>query len=146
MGKPFSKSLTWSIVIILVVLTIQGLTGFYVSTNAMFPTSVSHSLTGMYKELQQAGNVALYHGLWVIVLLIFSILVLVLSFKTKILSVTVISILGLLALIIATLGGLLFVYSGFQTDAYSALMEYSFIVAWVLYLIEFYYAYVYHTS
>lgn len=68
-----------------------------------------------------------------------SLIVFVLSLRTKAKSFQISSILALATVISAAVGGVLFVFSGFQDNGNSAQMSGSFIAAYALYFIELYF-------
>lgn len=125
----------------IVVLTIQGWTGDFVNLFSPFPGGgVSPSVVGLVSALSNAGALALYHGLEGASLVVLSIIVLALSFRSsKARSIRIASLLATAAIVSATIGGVLFVLSAFQNNANSAQMGGSFIGAYAFYFIELYY-------
>jgi heme A synthase len=141
--KPSNKNqgtIRISVIIALVILTVQGWTGDYANLFAAFPTSVTVSMPGLFQALSGAGALVLYHGLEGLVLLILSIIIVVLSFTTsKSRNVRIFAILGTLSIISAAAGGILFVLSSFQNNANSAQMGGSFICAYAFYFLVLYF-------
>jgi glucan phosphoethanolaminetransferase (alkaline phosphatase superfamily) len=134
------RSLQYSISGILVLITIQGLVGNYVNLFAVFPTgSVSTSLGGLAKAVQQAGISTTFHaalGFWILAPSVF---VLVISLRQKLSSIRITSIVAFFFVIIAVSGGLLFVFSGFTANGNSAQMFTGFIIAYAFYFLELYF-------
>jgi heme A synthase len=134
------NKLRFFLIAMLVILSVQGWTGDYVNLFSVFPTgAVSSSANGLLQALQKAGQVPLYHAFEGFLLLAFSLVVLFLSLRTKAKSVQVSSILGFAAVVSAAIGGILFVFSGFQDNGNSAQMGGSFISAYAFYFIELYF-------
>jgi membrane associated rhomboid family serine protease len=80
-----------------------------------------------------------YHAFEGVLLVVLSLVVIGLSFKSKPRSLRILSILAAAAVISAVIGGVLFVLSGFQNNANSAQMGGSFIGAYALYFLELYF-------
>jgi cytochrome bd-type quinol oxidase subunit 1 len=113
------KGLRVSIVITLVVLSIQGWTGDYANLFATFPTgAVSATLVGFWQAVGSSGALVLYHAVEAILLLTLSFVTLALSFRRR--TGRLFSTLGTPSVISAAIGGILFALSGFQNDANSA--------------------------
>jgi len=126
---------------VLTVLTVQGWTGDTVNLFAVFPSDPAPSSFGGFSQaLIEAGPILVWHAFEGGLLLILSLLVLALSLRKKPRSVLVCSLLGLLMIVSATIGGILFVLSGFQANPSSAQMGGSFIGAYAFYFLELYYA------
>ena len=134
------RRLRFSIIVLLVLLSVQGWIGDYVNLFAVFPTGpVSNSLSGFAQALQQAGLAETFHASLGFLILALSVIVLVLSFTQKLASVRITSILALIAVVSGVIGGLLFVFSGFTDNGSSAQMGGSFIGGYAFYFLELYY-------
>ena len=134
------KNLKISIVVLLILLSIQGWTGDYVNLFAVFPSGpVKISFGGLIGALEGAGFMEVFHASLAVAILATSIFIVILSFRAKAKSLSVPSILGLAAVVSAVAGGLLFVFSGFTDNGYSAQMGGSFIGAYALFFVELYY-------
>jgi hypothetical protein len=128
------------IIATLVILSVQGWTGDYVNLFSVFPTgAVNSSANGLLQALQKAGQIPVYHAFEGFLLVAFSLVVLILSLRTKAKKIQVSSILGLAAVVSAAVGGVLFVFSGFQDNGNSAQMAGSFIGAYAFYFLELYF-------
>jgi len=126
-----------SIVITLVLLSIQGWTGDYANLFASFPTgAVGATLAGFWQAVGNSGVLVLYHAVEAILLLTLSFVTLVLSFRRRV--GRLYSILGTASVISAAIGGILFVLSGFQNNANSAQMGGSFIAAYAFFFLTLY--------
>ena len=134
------RSLQVSIIALLVALSVQGWLGDYVNLFAVFPSGpVSVSLGGLTQALQNAGIMEVIHASLGFFTVAVSVVVLTLSFKKRVNSLRVTSLIGLAAIASATAGGLLFVFSGFTNNGNSAQMGGSFIGAYAFYFLELYY-------
>lgn len=134
------NKLQFFIIATLAILSVQGWTGDFVNLFSVFPTgAVDFSANGLLQAVQKAGQIPVYHTLEGFLLVAFSLVVLILSLKTKVKSVQVFSILGLAAVVSAAVGGILFVFSGFQDNGNSAQMGGSFIGAYAFYFLELYF-------
>jgi hypothetical protein len=130
-----------TLIITLVVLTVEGWTEDSVNLFATFPSgSDSNSLEGLVSALFDAGGLTAYHAFQGDAIVILSLVVVGLSFKVKPMSIRIISILAAAAVISAMAGGVMFVLSGFLNNTDSAQMGGGFIVAYALYFIELYFA------
>jgi hypothetical protein len=128
------------LIVTLVVLTVQGWTGDYVNLFAAVPSGgVSHSFGGILSALSDSGDITVYHAFEGALLVVLSLVVVGLSFKSKTRSLLILSIVAAAAVISAAVGGLLFVLSAFQNNANSAQMAGSFIGAYAFYFIELYF-------
>ena len=138
---PTLRSLRLSIVMAIVILTVQGLTGNLVNLFAPFPGgSVGQSFGGLTTAISNAGVLTAFHAFEGALLITLSLVVLGLSFRSKDRSLQILSTLATGAVISAMVGGVLFVLSGFQNNADSAQMGGSFIGAYAFYLFELYFA------
>jgi hypothetical protein len=138
-GASTYRNLRLSIVIILVLLTIQGWTGDFTNLFAVFPVHVASSLTGIIQVLYAGGILPLYHAFEGFVLMLVSIFVLILSFRfATSRPLRVFAILGFASIISAGIGGIMFLLSDFN-NAFSAQMGGSFIGAYAFYFLALYY-------
>lgn len=134
------RNLKILIVTLLIFISIEGLTGNYVNLFSAFPSgSVALSFSGLINALQGAGLLTVFHASLGVLILATSVIVLILSLRTKMKSISIFSILGLFAVASAVAGGLLFVFSGFSNNGDSAQMGGSFIGAYTFYFIELYF-------
>jgi hypothetical protein len=122
-------------------MTFQGWLGDTVNLFAVFPTGkVTYSLAGFATAVSAVGPLSIIHVLNACLLLILGIIVVIMTFKrTKSKGAKISSILGVLFILSAMMGGVLFVLSGFSNNAYSAQMGGSFIAAYAAYFIVLYY-------
>ena len=134
------KALKISIVVALVLLSVQGWSGDYNNLFAVFPVGPVHlSLNGLISALEGAGVLEVFHAVLGILLLAVSVLIVILSLRTGVKSLSIPSILGLAAMASAVAGGLLFVFSGFTNNGFSSQMGGSFIGAYAFFFIELYF-------
>jgi len=134
------RRLRYFIVAILIVLTIQGWTGDFTNLFATFPSGSFGSFPlNVFSALGASGALPLYHGLEGLFLGGFSLIVLGLSIRSKKRSIILCAILALSAIFSAMIGGVLFVLSNFQNNAFSAQMGGSFIGAYAFYFMELYF-------
>jgi hypothetical protein len=140
--KPEWRRLRLLIVLVLVLLTVQGWFGDTVNLFAVpaGPVTVEASASGLLTATVNDGAVLIIHAFIGIVILVLSVTVLAFSLKSKPRNVQVPSILGLVMVVSAIIGGTLFVLSGFTNNGVSAQMGGSFIGAYAFYFIELYYA------
>jgi hypothetical protein len=135
-----SKNLRVCIAVMLVVLTAQGWTGDYVNLFAVFPTAVTHTMSEIFQALSSAGVLAVYHALEGLFLVVLSLIVLALSFKSsRSTPLRICAIIGTGSVISAAFGGLLFVLSDFLNNANSAQMGGSFLGAYAFFFLALYY-------
>ena len=130
------------IVTTLILLTVQGWFGdsvniFLIPTT---PPNVDRSFNGILQAIENIGPILVIHAFIGLAILAFSIIVLGFSLKNKPRNVQVPSILGLVMVVLALIGGVLFVLSGFSAGGNSAQMGVGFIGAYAFYFIELYYA------
>ena len=128
------------IVVTLVALAIQGWTGDAVNLFAPPTGSVEQSLNGLLNEIVTTGFLSIWHAFEGLVILALSLLVLAFSIKSKPKSIRICAILGLVYVVVAGVGGILFVLSGGSNNGVSAQMGGSFIGAFAFYFMELYYA------
>ena len=146
MEKKVSKNLRCSVIAFLAVLTIVGFAGYNISRLApSYPAGpvISYSLGQGVQAIINGGWVAVLHALGGLLAVILSIVVLWLSFKTKMQNMKIVSTIGFLAIIVAALCGILFVLSGFRNATYSILMGWGFFISYLFYIPALYYAYEY---
>src|ERR1700733_6029708 len=79
-----TRGLRVSLAAILVLLTVQGWSGDFANLFAAFPPgAVSASMSGVLQALQRAGVLVLYHSLEGALILVFSVIILTLSFGSS---------------------------------------------------------------
>jgi len=127
---------------VLVRLTVQGWFGdtvnlFSVPTS---PVTVEASASGILTATINVGPTLIVHAFIGLMILALSVTVLAFSLRSKPRSIKVPSILGLVMVVSAIIGGILFALSGFTNNGVSAQMGGSFIGAYAFYFIEVYYA------
>lgn len=125
----------------LIALTVQGWFGdtvniFLIPTS---PATVEQSASGLFQAITNIGPVLLIHASIGILILALSSIVLAFSLRSKPRNVQIPAILGLIMVISAAIGGVLFVLSGFSNGGNSAQMGGSYIGAYAFYFIELYY-------
>ena len=130
------KALWISVIVTLVLLTVQGFTGDSINLFAVFPSQVTGTFAGFLEALSQAGGLTIFHAAEGLAILLASISAMVYSFRYRInTSARIFAIIGLTAVISAVTGGILFVASGFKNDPNSAQMGGSFISAYASYFL-----------
>jgi hypothetical protein len=102
--------------------------------------TVDASLGSILTAVVNVGPTLIIHAFIGLAILALALVVLTFSLKSKPRSVQIPSILGLIMVISAIIGGTLFVLSGFSNNGVSAQMGGSFIGAYAFYFIELYYA------
>ena len=134
------RPLRLSIVATLVLLSLQAWTGDFVNvfvTTA--PSPVQQSISGFFGAVSGAGPFLVWHAIEGILILLSAVGVLVVSLRYDRRSVKVGALLGLVSVVVAGLGGYLFVLSGFSDGGNSMQMGGSFIAAYALYFITLWY-------
>jgi heme A synthase len=134
------RPLRRSIVATLVLLSLQGWTGDFVNvfvTTAQ--SSVEGSMQGFFSAVTAHGPFLLWHAAEGFLVLLSAIGVLVVSLRYDRRSVKVSALLGLIFVLLAGLGGFLFVLSGFADGGNSMQMGGSFIGAYAFYFITLWY-------
>lgn len=123
-------------------MTIEGWFGDTVNLFSIptSPVAVEASAGGLLTAVVNVGPTLMIHAFLGILILALSVTVLAFSLKSKPRNIQVPSILGLVAVVSAIIGGILFVLSGFTNNGVSAQMGGSFIGAYAFYFIELYYA------
>jgi hypothetical protein len=138
------KGLRVSIVAILVVLSVQAWSGDVVNIFLVPPNGTktpSRSPEGFLQVVQNLGPLFAWHVYEGVFLIIFSAVLLGLSFKWSIKrSVRISAILAFFFMLSAALGGVLFVLSGLENGGNSAQMGGSFIAVYAFYFIELYFS------
>ncbi len=135
------KSLRITVVILLVLLTIQYELGMDVNVSPNLPklSPFGFSTAKISDALHQAGPVALAHAGLGSLLILLSILTAILAVGSKIRRVQIFGVLGFLSITFAATGGVLFTLSGFQQDNYSVMMASNFLLAFIFYFLEIYF-------
>jgi hypothetical protein len=135
--RPFRLT----IVATLILLSLQAWTGDFV--NVFVTTSTwsvpAQNIGGFFQAITSHTVFLLWHGMEGLLVLLSAIAVLVVSFRYRRRSVKICAVMGLIAVIIAGLGGYLFVLSGFSNGGNSMQMGGSFLGAYALYFIALYY-------
>jgi len=142
-GNPL-RALKIMTVINLVLLSVQGWTGDTVNLFASFPQGAVNGIGGALQSLGSTGGISpitLFHAMEGVAILLISIGIAVAAFRrSRLRSVRVTSLLGLLFVISAVVGGYLFVFSGFLNNANSAQMGGSFIGTYAMNFLVLYYS------
>ncbi|MGA1976018.1 MAG: hypothetical protein ABSG92_10330 [Conexivisphaerales archaeon] len=130
-----------SIAATLILLTIQGLTGNYVSIFGFtYPSGgVEQSISGFFKAVMNGGPYLILHAMVGIFILLLAVGVLVVSLLHSRIGVKIAAVLGLLFVISAGVGGYLFALSGFFAQGNTMEMGVSFIGAYAFYFITLWY-------
>ena len=133
------KPLRIMLIAILILLFFQYELGIQVNfSNLAAIPPFGFSIPQISDVLHQAGGVALIHAILGAWLVIFSIVSLILSLRSKIRSAQVYGVLSFVSIVFAAGGGLLFVLSGFQSDNASHTMATNFLLSFVLFFLELY--------
>ena len=134
------KRIEVSIIILLALISIQAFLGDNINLFTVFPMgAVVVSLGGFAQALQQAGIAVVVHAVNGFLIIAVSLAVVVFSFMMRVNKLRITSIIGLIGLIVALSGGLLFVFSGYGNNGYSAQMATGFLIAYAFYFIELYF-------
>jgi hypothetical protein len=131
------------VVLNLVLLSVQGWTGDVVNLFAAFPSGPVAGVGGAVSALLSAGPgpLAIYHAVEGVVVLLLAVGVVSVAFtRSKSRGVRVTSLLALISVASAAIGGYLFLFSGFTANGNSAQMGGSFIAAYALNFLVLYYA------
>lgn len=131
------------IVLILVILTIQGwfgdTTNLFVIPSNGFPVSGS-AMNAFFSAITSHGFILQWHAFEGILIFLLSFVVLAFSFVwSRKRGVRICAILATIMVISASLGGFLFVLSGFSNGGNSAQMGGSFIGSYAFYFMELYF-------
>lgn len=125
----------------LILLTLQGWTGdsvnVFVTTSQA--TTPSQSVGGFFSAVMNGGLLLIWHGMEGFLILFSAIGVLVVSLRYRRRSVKIGAAIGLVSVIVAGLGGCLFVLSGFSAPGNTMQMGGASIGAYALYFITLYY-------
>ncbi len=105
-----------------------------------FPVAQSSLQRALLQDVLNVGPITIIHAFIGIVLIALSLVVLSFSLKSKPRNIQIPAILGLVMVVVALIGGVLFVLSGFTNNGNSAQMGLTFILAYAFYFIELYYA------
>ena len=128
----------------IILLSIQAWSGDAVNLFAVFPQGPVNGLGGAVQALGSVGSIsplALFHAFEGVLILLLSIGMVLAAFsRSKLRSIRVTSLLALLFVIFAVVGGYLFVFSGFMNDGDSAQMGGSFIGAYAMSFLVLYYS------
>jgi hypothetical protein len=128
----------------LVLLSVQAWTGDVLVIFAAFPQGVVNTFGDAYRALQSVGwpaPLAIVHAIGGILILLLTLGILVVAFRrTKSRGVRVASLLGLISVLSAVVGGYLFVFSGFVANGNSAQMGGSFIAAYAMNFLVLYFS------
>jgi hypothetical protein len=127
----------------LILLSVQAWTGDAVNLFATLPSGAVNGLAGLLPALASAGPgpLALWHGIEGLLVTLLSIGISVSAFRrTQLRSVRIVSLLGLISVIVAALGGYLFVTSGFLNNGNSAQMGGAFLGAYAMNFLVLYYS------
>lgn len=130
-------------IINLVLLSVQGWTGDTVNLFSAFPSGQVKGFGGAFQALESAGPgpLAVYHAVEGVLVLLLSIGIAAAAFrKSKSRGIRVASVLGLLAVAAAALGGYWFLFSGFVNNGNSAQMGGAFIGAYAMNFLVLYYS------
>ena len=128
--------------IALMLLLAQFLLGMWLNLFVSFPTSLFSqpgigSMMGTMMGFMVTGGmpILMVHMMLGFALLVVSILVLAFAMGSSAPGLVLISVLGLVSVLAAGLGGLGFMFSGFQNDLFSYLMAIGFISAFTTYFV-----------
>ncbi len=145
MGNP-TETRSWrplrlSIVATLLLLAVQGWTGDFVNVfvTTTPATNVNESVGGFFQAVLNGGLLLVWHGMEGFLILLSAVGALVVSLRYQRRSVKIGAALGLITVIIAGLGGYLFVLSGFTSGGNSMQMGGTFEAAFAFYFITLYY-------
>jgi hypothetical protein len=143
LGDPL-RPLKLMTVFNLVLLSLQAWTGDVMVIFAAFPQGALNTFADAYQALQSVGwpaPLAIVHAVGGILILLLALGIVVVAFRrTKSRSVRVTSLLGLIAVLSAVVGGYLFVFSGFLANGNSAQMGGSFIGAYAANFLVLYFS------
>jgi len=129
------------IVITLIILTVQGWFGDTVNIFIAPPgTNSTVPFSAIISTIENYGFFLVWHAFEGLLLVFLSIALVVASFRwSRARSVRILSLLGMLMIVSAAIGGLSFVLSGFNAGGSSAQMGGSFIGSYAFYFMEIYY-------
>jgi hypothetical protein len=138
-GMGSVRPLRLSIVATLLLLTLQGWFGDFVNVFVTTTPTASVSYADITTAIFNQGAGLILHALIGFLIFFAGIGALVVAHRHKIRNVTIATALGLLAVLSAGIGGILFVTSGFSAGGSSMQMGGSYIAAYALYFIALYY-------
>jgi heme A synthase len=127
----------------LVLLSFQAWTGDVVNLFAAFPSGQVSGVGGAVQGLESAGPgpLALFHGIEGVLIVFLAIGIAAVALRrSKSRGVRVAGLLALLFIVVAALGGYLFLFSGFADNGNSAQMGGSFIGAYAMNFLVLYYS------
>ena len=127
----------------LILLSVQAWTGDVVNLFATFPSGAVNGIAGLFPALGSAGPgpLALYHGIEGLAITLLSVGIAISALRrTKSRSVRAASLLGLVFVAVAALGGYLFALSGFLNNGNSAQMGGAFLGAYAMNFLVLYYS------
>ena len=140
LARPEWRKLRILIVVTLVFLTVEGWFGDTVNLFMVPASSAPLDASAGFQAVLSANATLISHAFLGLGLLGLAVVILTFSLKAKPRNVQVPAILGLVMMVSALIGGILFVLSGFSNNGVSAQMGGSFIGAYAFYFIELYYA------
>jgi hypothetical protein len=122
-------------------LSVQAWTGDFVNVflTSTFPTTVDQSIGGFFQAVLSNGLFLTWHGMEGFLILLSAVGVLAVALRYHRRSVKVAAGLGLFFILVAGLGGYLFVLSGFSAGGSSMQMGGSYLGAYAMYFIALYY-------
>ncbi len=133
------KALRILLIIMLVALGIQYELGMqFIMSNPPSAAPFAFSFPAVLNALRGIGPVALVHASWGAVLLVLALVILVVSLLSGVRAAQVFGALGLLSIVSAAAGGLLFVLSGFQDDGNSHNMATNLLLSFTFYFLGVY--------
>ena len=135
------RPLRLSVVATLILLSLQLWTGDFVNVfvTTASATAPAQSVGGFFMAVVNGGIFLIWHGMEGFLILLSAIGVLVVSLRYHRRSVKIGALLGLITVVIAGLGGYLFVLSGFTAPGNSMQMGGAAIGAYAFYFITLYY-------
>uniref|UniRef100_A0A2U9IDI0 DUF998 domain-containing protein n=1 Tax=Acidianus brierleyi TaxID=41673 RepID=A0A2U9IDI0_9CREN len=115
---------------------IQFLDGMWLNLFAVFPqVSSSFNAMNMMSFMFNYGPIFMLHMMSGFLLLILGFIILAFSFMSKNSNIVIFSSIGLLAIILAGISGLLFMFSDFSNNIFSYMMSLGFIISIASYTI-----------
>lgn len=130
-------------VILLIFLSVQGWTGDTVNLFASYPYTSPVSMSGFLWQLGSAtgvGPALIWHALEALIILALSVTLVIMALKRRLKGIAITCVLGIMAVISAMIGGMMFVMSGFTQDGFSAQMGGSFIGTYALFFVTLYFS------
>lgn len=127
-------------IVMLAMLAVQYEFGMIVNMSNPQPIApFPFSIPAISDALHAVSAVAVLHASWGGLLVLLAIVTLVLSLASRVRPVQIFGSLGLLSILFAATGGVLFVLSGFQYDGASHSMATNFLLAFSFYFLELYF-------